>query len=216
MRTIELKQGSVAKYDDGSPFLVESGALELMFGLPDPNGNWFVVSQTPIAEDGRKKLPIAKDGSVSLHVSAGELRLAVKRYINGRLMESYGVEPLDVQSVDGTVAAFPEISVLFRRTEALERALREERENRERACAEALEYAERKINEAVSDGKADALNAVRKLAVSFLTYAYTDYRRDIYVNTQDVSFEGFLEAFGFSDKNFTEEELAVIKEEAKI
>lgn len=61
-----------------------------------------------------------------------------------------------------------------------------------------------------------ALNAVHKLAVAFLRYAYTDYRRNIYVNTQNASFEQFLSAFGFSKEDFTAEELAAIKEEAKI
>lgn len=216
MRNIDLKRGSVAKYDDGSPFLVESGALELRFRLPDPNGDYFVVSQTSIAEDGRKRLPIARDGKAALHVSVGELRLAVKRYIGGRLVESYGVEPLDVRSVDGTVTAFPELSALQRQAAGLEKTMQEEREARTQACAEALKAMEQNTDKAMSGVRKDALNAVHKLAVAFLRYSYTDYRRNIYVNTRNASFEQFLSAFGFSEKDFTAEELAAIKEEAKI
>lgn len=208
MRTIELKRGSVATYDDGSPFLVEAGTLDLLFRLPDPNGQYFVV-------DGTSKTLIPSDGRVSLSVNVGELRLAVKRYIGGRMVEGYAVEPLEVTSADGTVTAFPELSVLQRRTAQLEKELKEERTVRESGQKEAADGL-KKTNKEVASVKKDAADAVRKLAVAFLRYAYTDYRRNIYVNTCELSMERFLAAFGFSENDFTAEELAAIEEEAKI
>ena len=208
MRTIELKRGSVATYDDGSPFLVEAGTLDLLFRLPDPNGQYFVV-------DGTNKTLISSDGRVSLSVNVGELRLAVKRYIGGRMVEGYAVEPLQVESVDGTVTAFPELSVLQKRAVQLEKAMKEEttlRENGQKQTADEL----KKANEEVASVKKDAADAVRKLAVAFLRYAYTDYRRNVYVNTRSLELDQFLEAFGFLKEDFTAEELAKIKEEAKI
>ena len=208
MRTVELKRGSVATYDDGSPFFVEAGTLDIAFKLPDPNGQYFVV-------DGRNKTLIPSDGRVSLSVGIGELRLAVKRYIGGRMVESYAVEPLQVESVDGTVTAFPELSVLQKKAVQLEKAMKEEttlRENGQKQTADEL----KKANEEVASVKKDAADAVHKLAVVFLRYAYTDYRRNVYINTRDVSFDGFLAALGFSKEDFTAEELAAIKEEAKI
>lgn len=208
MRTIELKRGSVATYDDGSPFLVEAGTLDLLFRLPDPNGQYFVV-------DGTNKTLIPSDGRVSLSVNVGELRLAVKRYIGGRMVEGYAVEPLEVTSADGTVAAFPELSVLQRRTAQLEKELKEERTVRESGQKEAADGL-KKTDKEVASVKKDAADAVRKLAVAFLRYAYTDYRRNVYVNTRSLALDQFLEAFGFSKEDFTAEELVKIKEEAKI
>lgn len=208
MRTIELKRGSVATYDDGSPFLVEAGTLDLLFLLPDPNGQYFVV-------DGTNKTLIPSDGRVSLSVNVGELRLAVKRYIGGRMVEGYAVEPLQVESVDGTVTAFPELSVLQKRAAQLEKELKEERTARENGQKEAADEL-KKANKEVASVKKDAADAVRKLAVAFLRYAYTDYRRNVYINTRSLALDQFLEAFGFSKEDFTAEELAKIKEEAKI
>lgn len=208
MRTIELKRGSVATYDDGSPFLVEAGTLDLLFRLPDPNGQYFVV-------DGTNKTLIPSDGRVSLSVNVGELRLAVKRYIGGRMVEGYAVEPLEVTSADGTVPAFPELSVLQRRTAQLEKALKEERTARENGQKESADGL-KKTNKEVASVKKDAADAVRKLAVAFLRYAYTDYLRNVYINTRSLALDQFLEAFGFSKEDFTAEELAKIKEEAKI
>lgn len=86
------------------------------------------------------------------------------------------------------------------------------RENGQKEVADDLE----KTNEEVASVKKDAADAVHKLAVAFLRYAYTDYRRNVYVNTRSLALDQFLEAFGFSNEDFTAEELAKIKEEAKI
>lgn len=212
MRNIVLKRGSVAKYDDGSPFLVEAGELELRFTLPDPNGDYFLVA-------GKRKVAIPKDGHVSLAVTEGTLNAAVKRYIHGKLVESYAVEPLEVMSVDGEVTAFPELSVLQRRAAELEKSIKDEISTREKALAaqnEAFGKALEEQKDALERALAEQNKALHKLAVAFLRYAYTDYQRNVYVNTRSLSLGQFLTALGFSKEDFTAEELAAIKEEAKI
>lgn len=216
MRNIVLKRGSVAKYDDGSPFLVEAGELELRFTLPDPNGDYFLVA-------GKRKVAIPKDGHVSLAVTEGTLNAAVKRYIRGKLVESYAVEPLEVMSVDGEVTAFPELSVLQRRAAELEKDIKEEVSARKNVIAtqndafwKSFTAQKNTLERAIAEQSEEQNKALHKLAVAFLRYAYTDYQRNVYVNTRSLSLGQFLTALGFSKEDFTAEELAAINEEAKI
>ena len=216
MRNIVLKRGSVAKYDDGSPFLVEAGELELRFTLPDPNGDYFLVA-------GKRKVDIPKDGRISLSVTEGTLNAAVKRYIHGKLVESYAVEPLEIMSVDGEVTAFPELSVLQRRAAELEKSIKDEAAAREKALAaqneafgKVLEAQKDALEREIAEQSEEQGKALHHLAVAFLRYAYTDYQRTVYVNTRSLALEQFLTALGFSKEDFTAEELAAIKEEAKI
>lgn len=197
MRNIVLKRGSVAVYDDGAPFLAELGELSLCFTLPDPNGDYFAVT-------GKKKYAIGKDGHVSIPVEPGELCLAIKRYIGGRLVESYAVEPLEIKSVDGNVTAFPEISVLQKQVVELTKAYEAQAKF---LCEE--ETAHRKWQERA---KAEA----HRGDIAFLSYAYAEYQNDVQLNEKNLTAEEFIVALGFSLDEFTAEEMKEIKTKKEV
>lgn len=186
MRNIVLKRGSVAIYDDGAPFLAELGELSLCFTLPDPNGDYFAVT-------GRKKYAIGKDGHVSIPVEPGELCLAVKRYIGGRLVESYAVEPLEIKSVDGSVTAFPEISVLQKQVVELTAELKAQREENAKEVEKVRQEMKREI---------------RTLVAAFLSFAWAEYEYDVQLNAKNLTAEKFVEMLGYS---VTDEEMEKIK-----
>lgn len=186
MRNIVLKRGSVAVYDDGAPFLAELGELSLCFTLPDPNGDYFAVT-------GKKKYAIGKDGHVSIPVELGELRLAVKRYIGGRLVESYAVEPLEIKSVDGNVTAFPEISVLQKQVVELTAELKAQREENAKEVEKVRQEMKREI---------------RTLVTAFLSFAWAEYEYDVQLNAKNLTAEKFVAMLGYS---VTDEEMEKIK-----
>lgn len=186
MRNIVLKRGSVAVYDDGAPFLAELGELSLCFTLPDPNGDYFAVT-------GKKKYAIGKDGHVSIPVELGELRLAVKRYIGGRLVESYAVEPLEIKSVDGNVTAFPEISTLQKQVVELTAELKAQREENAKEVEKVRQEMEREI---------------RTLVAAFLSFAWAEYEYDVQLNAKNLTAEKFVAMLGYS---VTDEEMEKIK-----
>ncbi len=186
MRNIVLKRGSVAVYDDGAPFLAELGELSLCFTLPDPNGDYFAVT-------GKKKYAIGKDGHVSIPVEPGELCLAVKRYIGGRLVESYAVEPLEIKSVDGNVTAFPEISVLQKQVVELTAELKTQREENAKEVEKVRQEMKREI---------------RTLVAAFLSFAWAEYEYDVQLNAKNLTAEKFAAMLGYS---VTDEEMEKIK-----
>lgn len=186
MRNIVLKRGSVAVYDDGAPFLAELGELSLCFTLPDPNGDYFAVT-------GKKKYAIGKDGRVSIPVEPGELCLAVKRYIGGRLVESYAVEPLEIKSVDGNVTAFPEISVLQKQVVELTAELKAQREENAKEVEKVRQEMKREI---------------RTLVAAFLSFAWAEYEYDVQLNAKNLTAEKFVAMLGYS---VTDEEMEKIK-----
>lgn len=186
MRNIVLKRGSVAVYDDGAPFLAEFGELSLCFTLPDPNGDYFAVT-------GKKKYAIGKDGHVSIPVEPGELCLAVKRYIGGRLVESYAVEPLEIKSVDGNVTAFPEISVLQKQVVELTKAYEAQREENAKEVEKVRQEMKREI---------------RTLVAAFLSFAWAEYEYDVQLNAKNLTAEKFVAMLGYS---VTDEEMEKIK-----
>lgn len=186
MRNIVLKRGSVAVYDDGAPFLAELGELSLCFTLPDPNGDYFAVT-------GKKKYAIGKDGHVSIPVEPGGLCLAVKRYIGGRLVESYAVEPLEIKSVDGNVTAFPEISVLQKQVVELTKAYEAQREENAKEVEKVRQEMKREI---------------RTLVAAFLSFAWAEYEYDVQLNAKNLTAEKFVAMLGYS---VTDEEMEKIK-----
>lgn len=186
MRNIVLKRGSVAVYDDGAPFLAEFGELSLCFTLPDPNGDYFAVT-------GKKKYAIGKDGHVSIPVEPGELCLAVKRYIGGRLVESYAVEPLEIKSVDGNVTAFPEISVLQKQVMELTAELKAQREKNAKEVEKVRQEMKREL---------------RTLVAAFLSFAWAEYEYDVQLNAKNLTAEKFVAMLGYS---VTDEEMEKIK-----
>lgn len=189
MRTITIKSKRLGRYDDVSPFLVESGELELKINLPNKSGEFFFV-----CELNGKKLGVYPifNGKVELAgLQAGELRAEVKHYLRGEIIETYKVEPLLLKAVDTRLSATPEITLLTaecqdlrKRTEAVEKALTE---------------AKKRIEEAEKRN--------REYSLAFLSYAWADYQNNLQLNAKNLPPEDFAAALGYE---LTEEELEKI------
>ena len=195
MKTIKLDRWNISQYDDPSPFILESGELELQFTLPDTNGEYFVV-------DGKNKIRIA-DGKASIPVTEGVLSLSVKRYIDGKFTEAFAIEPLEVVSVDGSVTVFPQISVLQTAVKDIYGKYRSAMQS----FLVTKEEAERWRKQ--SEG------AAHQLALAFFSYAYTDYKNNVYLNSKDLSAREFAEVFGYSEE-FTDEEFDTMNKEKEL
>ena len=190
MKTITLKR-DMGRYDDVSPFLVQSGGLELQIELPDEAGEFFVV-----AENGKTKRTIAipRSGTVTLDkLTAGELKAEIKRYLRGTLIKTYRVEPLLLKEVDGELSAVPEIAYLLNEVDEQRRLLVSERE-------------ERKAVEKVT----------RKQLVGILGYAYNAYCDNALLNAHGLSFVEFAKHLNFAPDTFTEEERKTIEEKKEV
>lgn len=195
MKTIKLDRWNISQYDDPSPFILESGELELQFTLPNPNGEYFVV-------DGKNKFRVV-DGMASIPVTEGVLSLSVKRYIDGKFAEAFAVEPLEVVSVDGSVTAFPQISVLQSAVKDIYGKYHSAVQSFQTAKEEAKQWQQQ------------AESAAHKLALAFFSYAYTDYKNNVYINGKDLSEREFAEVFGYSDE-FTDEEFDTMNKEKEL
>lgn len=195
MRKIKLDRWNISQYDDPSPFILESGTLDLQFTLPDANGEYFVV-------DGKNKVKI-EDGCAKLSVTEGVLSLSVKRYIDGKFTEAFAIEPLEVVSVDGEVTAFPQIGTLQTAAKDLYGKLK--------AAEEALQTAK----EEAELWRKQADSAAHKLALALFSYAYTDYKNNVYINGKDLSAKEFAEVFGYSEE-FTDEEFDTMNKEKEL
>lgn len=191
MKTITIKNGRIGRYDDVSPFLVESGALELKFELPGESGEFFFVTEL---NGKREKKYIPHGGTVTLSdLSAGELCAEIKHYLRGTLVKTYKVEPLLLNEIDGSLAGTPEIERLRAENESLRNALN--------ALAKALET----VKEA-----AKAENKQRDEA--FLGFAYAVYENSPLLNGRGLTFAEFAEALGYSADAFSETKIDEIKE----
>lgn len=179
MRKIKIKSDGLGRYDDVSPFLIESGVLELAIELPEISGEFYLVSEL----NGKETVkPIARGSSVMLDgLQAGELKAAVKYYLRGELIEVYKVEPLLLKAVDKELSAMPEFALLTgelaawkERTETLEKRLAEADEHAERAdkCLEELQV------------KLDGL----------MEYAYLSYQENVRLNSHDLTKSEFVSA----------------------
>ena len=194
MRTVTIKTNGIGRYDDVSPFLVESGTLELKINLPNVQGEFFLVTELNGKNDGAKAIP--RDGTVMLTgLAAGELHAAVKHYLRGDLIETYKVEPLLLKAVDTALSAMPEIAsitaecaVLLKKTEELTKR---------------LTYAEERADEAE--------NRIRLVFEAFLAFAYSDYQTNVQLNAKSLTLEQFMLTLGFSAETFSEKELEIIK-----
>lgn len=199
MRTVRLDKWNVSQYDDKSPFVLEAGTLHVHFILPDEKGQYFAVTAT-------EKKPI-ENGDVSLTVSEGVFNLTVKRYIDGQFKEAFAVEPLEIKSVDGEITAFPQISAL----QASAKDLFEKTTEQAKAI-KALSDALSKEQIQRSDETETALKAIHALELAFFSYAYTDYKNNVYTNNKALSVKEFLAVFG-AENDFTDEEIKTMNKE---
>ena len=189
MRTITIK-GSLGRFDDGSPFLVESGALELKAILPDVSGEFFLVAELNGKTD---KLLIPHSGTVVIRdLEAGELRAEIKHYLRGALIKVYKIEPLLLKEVDGNIAATPELTELTSQIEKLETAFNEFIEEKKREDAEARAR-------------------IHATDVKLLGFLWADYEKNLFVNSKSLPFTDFLSACGFDIKDFTEDDIKQIQ-----
>ena len=179
MRKIKMKSNGIGRYDDVSPFLIESGALELAIEFPEISGEFYFVAEL----NGKETVkPIMRSSAVMLdNLQAGELKAAVKHYLRGELIEVYKVEPLLLKAVDKDLSAMPEFALLMgeiaswkERTETLEKRLTEAEERAERAdnYFEELQM------------KLDGL----------MEYAYLSYCENVRLNVHDLTKEEFVSA----------------------
>ena len=58
---------------------------------------------------------------------------------------------------------------------------------------------------------AEARERERRRDVTFISYAYAEYQSDVQLNSKNLTVEEFLLTFGFSESDFTAEELDEIK-----
>ena len=192
MRTITI-QNRLGRYDDVSPFLVESGTLELKINLPNFHGKFFLVTELNGKNSGAKQIP--REGTVTLtDLEAGELNAEVKHYLRGELIETYKVEPLLLKEVDTNLSAMPEIALLA--------AENEERKKESESLLKRLETAEKNFE--------IVLHGQHLRDIAFLAYAWAEYQNDLQLNAKSLTLEAFAETLGYSLSAFTEEELEEI------
>lgn len=173
MRTIKIKSNGLGRYDDVSPFIIESGALELKIELPQKSGEFYLVSELNGKSGGAQ--PVPREGTLTLTgLETGELKAAVKHYLRGELIEVYKVEPLLLKAVDKELSAMPEIALLTGKIAALKKQT-EDLEKR-------LETAE------------DRTETAGKNISAILHFAYLSYRENVRLNAHDLSEEGFIKA----------------------
>lgn len=182
MRKIKLKSNGLGRYDNVSPFLIESGALALEIYLPDKSGEYYLVSEL----NGKEKVQrIIRGSSVTLSdLETGELKAAVKHYLRGELIEVYKIEPLLLKAVDTQLSATPEIAFLMGECQAMR---------------EKLEAAEKSLAETEKHN--------RERDIALLSYAWADYQNNVQLNAKNLSLLDFAGALGY---DFTKEELEQI------
>ena len=106
-------------------------------------------------------------------------------------------------SVDGEVTAFPQIGTLQTAAKDLYGKLK--------AAEEALQTAK----EEAELWRKQADSAAHKLALALFSYAYTDYKNNVYINGKDLSAKEFAEVFGYSEE-FTDEEFDTMNKEKEL
>lgn len=194
MKTIKLKSGRLGRYDDVSPFLVESGNLELFFELPNLSGDYFLTGENSGRVLEAKRIPV--DHRIDLSdLTAGELKLEIKHYLRGEMITTYKIEPLILKSVDGSLTGTPEIALLT--------AENEERKKEAESLLKRLESAEKNLE--------IVLHGQHLRDVAFLGYAWAEYQNDLQLNAKSLTLEAFAETLGYSFSAFTEEEIEEIK-----
>ena len=184
MKMMKLKSNGLGRYDDVSPFLIESGALALEIDLPDKSGEFYFVSEL----NGQEKVQrIIRGSSVTLSdLETGELKAAVKHYLRGELIEVFKIEPLLLKAVEKDLSAMPEFALLTgelvalkERTETLEKRLTRAEDRAEREDKR-LEELQTKLN-------------------GLMEYAYLSYRENVRLNANDLTKEEFVSAIFESD-----------------
>lgn len=184
MKSIKIKSNGLGRYDDVSPFIIESGALELTVELPAKSGEFYFV-----AENNSKCLGatlISCEGTIALeNLQAGELKAAVKHYLRGELIEVFKVEPLLLKEVEKELSAMPEIALLEGKISELRKQLDELTET-------VTDYVA-----TTEEGFAAVTQCQRASDTAFLSFAYVVYENSPLLNARGLTFAEFAETLGF-------------------
>lgn len=107
MKTINLKSNGIGWYTDVSPFIIADNKLEIKVGLPNLNGEFFLVAEN----NGKafKKTLSRIEPVILEELTAGELQTEVQHYLKGELIKTYQVEPLILKEVNGSLSGTPEL-----------------------------------------------------------------------------------------------------------
>ena len=195
MRNIVLKRYGISEYGDNTPFVLEQGLLELKFVFPSKDGQYYLCYEN----NGKDKTLIPSSGEVSVNVTEGTFSASVKRYISGRLRESYAIEPLEITSVNTETNAFPELSILKKSVAVFAERVKSA-EDSVKNCTDTVENAEK----ARTETEKTLTELVHKVSAAFFSFAYTEYLSDMQMNSKDLSVEEFLAVFGETPKPLPE------------
>lgn len=196
MRTITIK-GKSGRWNDNAPFLLESGALEVTFVLPAFSGEFFATAK----QNGKKSTPekISNGSVLTFSTDPGEFSLEVTHYCRGEEVGRYPVEPLLIKAVNDRVSAFPEISDLRARVDALECASKAQKEKLSG------------IAEGVPEWLKQADAAIHKRDVSLLAYMWADYKYNVQLNEKNLGLKDFISALGYEIRDFSQDDLEYIE-----
>ena len=182
MKTIILKNSGIGRYDDVSPFIIADNALELKVELPNYNGEYYLVAKN---NGATFKRTIPHDGNIKLDgLTAGGFNAEVKHYLKGELIKVYKVEPLLLKEVDGTLSAMPEIEQLKGEISALNKELKEAKEEQTKS-----------------------IKRLEERLLGVLRFALHDFQNNPYLDGYGGMIDEFLERI---DITLTEQEIELI------
>lgn len=196
MRIVNLRPNGLGRYDDVSPFIIGDKGIELKIGLPNFNGEFYLIAEN----NGKTfKMLLPRDSVIVLDgLMAGELNAEVKHYLKGELIKTYKVEPLLLKEVDGMLSAVPEIIALKTGINNF----KAENAHLQTNLAELDKYFE-EYKQAANLRELRAKNNV----LALIKFAFKDYKDNVYLGGGSI--EQFIKEFGF---DLSEEELKEISE----
>lgn len=206
MRTVTVKTGQMGRFDDGSPFLVEEGALALKFALPQAIGEYMLAVRNVFAGGATERtIPVPKTGEVTLEgLLAGELNMTVYHYLHGERIARHNIEPLLIKEADKNVYAYPEIAALDARMTEVENTLIRLFDERSGILPEL----------AKKTGGIETLS--HRILVAFAAFSWAVYRSSFTLNSKGLSADEFLSVIGVDVDRLSDEDreaIGALKEE---
>ena len=196
MKTIQLKQYGIGRYDDVSPFPLGDLEIEIV-GIPTYSGEFRFVALC----NGRK----CADNTVSTtqnrviiprdKLTAGRFSCSVSHYSKGTEVKRFPIEDLLISELNTDIYADPEIAKMARMILDLEKQAEAERKARLQADCEAKE----------------AIEYAQAIALGIVKFAFEDYRENVYLH--GGTFDEFIESYGIDLSKIPEEKIKEIKGE---
>ena len=208
MRIISFN-GSIGRFDDESPFIVEDGTLSLKFELPQTLGNYYLLIHNSFdGGQNERTIPVPKTGEVTLDgLLAGELCMTLKHYVRGEAVSQIKIEPLRIQTVEGEARAIPEISDLENRTLGAEKFIEGHKKLHE-------EFDENL--KGIFEKAKTYESAFHRLLIAFATFAWTTYCSSFVLNSKGLPLDEFLRVIGVDSDSLSEEDLAKITNKKEV